>query len=105
MKIRVNEQREIVLSEVFNGIGIETDAGTFGIAMRDAGIEIRLGTGPWFAWYDNTGPQRQRGERRRPKRDRDLIERLATVTAPSGAAEAILLSLAEDAREILKGGA
>ena len=43
MKINIDEQGSLVLSEVFNGIGIETDAGVFGIAQRDGGIEIMHG--------------------------------------------------------------
>lgn len=42
MRLRVNDQGDIVLSEVFNGIGIETDIGTYGIAQRDGGCEITL---------------------------------------------------------------
>lgn len=42
MKIHVGEEGEIVLSEVFNGLGIETDQATFGIAQRDGGIEVYL---------------------------------------------------------------
>lgn len=32
----------VVLSEVYSGVGIETDMGLFGIAQRDGGIEIML---------------------------------------------------------------
>ena len=42
MKLRVSEAGEIILSDVFNAIGIETDAGLFGIAQRDSGIEVTL---------------------------------------------------------------
>ena len=42
MKIEVNEKGEIVLSQVYNAIGIKTEAGTFGIAERDGGIEVLL---------------------------------------------------------------
>jgi hypothetical protein len=42
MKLETDENGEIVLSDVFNGIGIKTDAGTFGIAQRDGGIEVML---------------------------------------------------------------
>lgn len=31
---------EIVLSEVYSGVGIKTDMGLFGIAQRDGGIEV-----------------------------------------------------------------
>jgi len=41
MKIRA-EDHDIILSDVFNGIGIETDQGRFGIAQRDMGIEVML---------------------------------------------------------------
>ena len=45
MKIDVNEEGEIVLSQVFVGVGIKTEEGVvFGIAQRDAGVEIG---GPW----------------------------------------------------------
>jgi len=42
MKLEVNEQGEIVLSEVYNGIGIKTEVGMYGIAQRDGGCEIML---------------------------------------------------------------
>jgi hypothetical protein len=34
---------EIVLSEVYSGVGIMTGMGLFGIAQRDGGIEVMLG--------------------------------------------------------------
>ena len=34
--------RECTLTGVYNGIGIETDEGLFGIAQRDSGIEVML---------------------------------------------------------------
>ena len=33
---------ELLLSDVYSGIGIETKMGTFGIAQRDDGIEVML---------------------------------------------------------------
>jgi hypothetical protein len=58
MKIEVNyETHELLLSEVYNGVGLNTDAGIFVICQRDAGIEIRLGDGLWYAWNDNHGPK------------------------------------------------
>ena len=56
MKIEVNEQHELILSEVYLGVGIKTDAGLFAICQRDNGIEIRLGDGPWFSWQEESGP-------------------------------------------------
>jgi len=56
MKIDVNEDHEFILSEVYLGIGIKTDAGVFAICQRDNGIEIRLGDGPWFSWQKTAGP-------------------------------------------------
>lgn len=32
---------EVILSEVYSGVGIETDTGLFGIAQRDGGIEVQ----------------------------------------------------------------
>lgn len=45
MKIQAKQidgEAVLVLSDVFSGIGIETDAGLFGIAQRDGGIEVLL---------------------------------------------------------------
>lgn len=42
MKLQVSEDGAIVLSEVYVGIGINTDQGLFGIAQRDSGIEVML---------------------------------------------------------------
>ena len=40
MKIEVDENRDILLKEVFNGVGLETrDKEFFGICMRDTGFE------------------------------------------------------------------
>lgn len=33
---------EVTLTEVYSGVGIRTDAGLFGIAERDGGIEVML---------------------------------------------------------------
>lgn len=33
---------EVTLTEVYSGVGIRTDAGLFGIAQRDGGIEVML---------------------------------------------------------------
>jgi hypothetical protein len=40
MNIEVSAEGQITLSEVYNGIGIKTDSGLFGIAQRDGGIEV-----------------------------------------------------------------
>jgi hypothetical protein len=41
VKIEVNEDYEIILKEVFTGIGLETKYGEkFGICMRDSGFEF-----------------------------------------------------------------
>lgn len=58
MKVGIAEGREnIELSEVYNGVVIKTDAGDFAFCMRDAGIEIRLGDGPWYSWHGPKGPR------------------------------------------------
>ena len=51
MKIEVNADREIELSEVYNAVAIKTEAGTFGICERDGGIEILRGGVMVFACY------------------------------------------------------
>jgi len=56
MKIDVNEKSELILSEVYTGVGIKTDAGVFAICQRDGGIEVRLGGGPCFSWQEESGP-------------------------------------------------
>jgi len=40
MKIEVGPDQFIILSEVFSGVGIKTDMGTFGVCQRDGGIEV-----------------------------------------------------------------
>tara|TARA_B110000503_G_scaffold19965_1_gene29913 strand:- start:560 stop:736 length:177 start_codon:yes stop_codon:yes gene_type:complete len=41
MKIEVNENREIILKEVYTGVGLESnDKEIFEIGMRDSGFEF-----------------------------------------------------------------
>jgi hypothetical protein len=41
MKITVNEKNEIILKEVYSGVGLESNDGEFfGICMRDSGFEF-----------------------------------------------------------------
>jgi hypothetical protein len=48
MKIETNEQSEIILKEVFSGIGLESPSGEkFSICMRDSGFEFNYG-GKWY---------------------------------------------------------
>ena len=42
MKIKVDKDGEILVGELYNGIGIPTDKGLFGIAQRDDGIDVLL---------------------------------------------------------------
>jgi len=51
MKIEVGPDQSTILSEVFSGVGIETDMGTFGVCQRDGGIEIRWAGVLVFAMY------------------------------------------------------
>lgn len=47
---------EITLCEVYSGVGIQTDAGLFGIAQRDGGIEVMLnGKTVWAMGADPDG--------------------------------------------------
>jgi len=49
MKLEVNENREIILKEVYSGIGLESNDGeTFGICMRDTGFEFNY----MNTWYE-----------------------------------------------------
>ena len=68
MKIEVDEHGEIVLSEVYVGIGIRTDEGVYGIAQRDSGIEItKNGKMVWSSISENhklkvgQGPKEKKG--------------------------------------------
>ena len=48
MKLTVNENSNICLEEVFNGIELKsTDGESIGICMRDSGFEMRVGE----KWY------------------------------------------------------
>lgn len=48
MKIEVNENNEIILKEVFSGVGLVSESGeSFGICMRDLGFEFNYG-GYWY---------------------------------------------------------
>lgn len=48
MKVTVNEEGDICLEEVFNGIELKsTDGESISICMRDGGFEMRVG-GKWY---------------------------------------------------------
>ncbi len=52
MKIRVDEDRSILLTDVFLGVGFKTEDGEeFNICMRDGGYEFGYG-GVWYAAKD-----------------------------------------------------
>lgn len=62
MKIRI-ENGETTLSEVYSGVGIETDQGLFGIAQRDGGIEVLLdGETVWTSQPQQCGDCANLGE-------------------------------------------
>jgi hypothetical protein len=42
LKTGADSGTEVYLSEVYSGVGIRTEAGLFGIAERDGGIEVML---------------------------------------------------------------
>ena len=57
MKIEVDNNRQIVLKEVFNGIMLESgDKETFGICMRDSGFEFNY-QGTWYSAQQGTVKQ------------------------------------------------
>ena len=48
MKIQVDENNEILLTEVYSGVGLKTNDGEFlGICMRDTGFEFNY-NGIWY---------------------------------------------------------
>lgn len=48
MKMNVDEDGDIILTEVYSGIGLKTNDGEFmGICMRDSGFEFNY-EGTWF---------------------------------------------------------
>ncbi len=56
MKINAGPGHTLTLSELYCGVGIQTDAGRFSVCQRDGGIEIRLDDGPGYRWTDDSGP-------------------------------------------------
>lgn len=56
MKIEVNDQHDLVLSEVFEGVCIRTEMGVFGVCERDGGLEVTFQGKLVFAKY----PERTR---------------------------------------------
>lgn len=51
MKLEVGPDQSIILSEVFSGVGIKTDVGTFGVCQRDGGLEVTLAGVLVFCMY------------------------------------------------------
>jgi hypothetical protein len=48
MKIQVDENNEILLTEVYSGVGLKTQDGEFlGVCMRDTGFEFNY-NGTWY---------------------------------------------------------
>jgi hypothetical protein len=58
VKIRVSKHGGIEFEDVFNGIGIVTDQGYFGIAQRDSGIEVLLNGEPVFQSITDVPPEK-----------------------------------------------
>lgn len=49
MRIETNDKGEIILKEVYSGIGLETSDGEYmGICMRDTGFEFNY-NGTWYS--------------------------------------------------------
>jgi len=42
MQLEINTNNEVILSNIYTGVGVQTDDGLFGIAQRDMGIEVML---------------------------------------------------------------
>lgn len=54
MKIEATEDLGILLSEVYTGVGIQTDMGEFQVVERDNGLWISY-KGEMFCQYDMNG--------------------------------------------------
>lgn len=54
--IQYGEATTLVLSEVYEGVGIKTEMGTFGVCERDGGLEVTFNGKLVFAKY----PERTR---------------------------------------------
>ena len=66
MKIEVNENREIVLKEVYIGVGLESnDKEFFGICMRDSGFEFT---------YEGQNYSAQKGVIKKLGEDKPIVE-------------------------------
>jgi hypothetical protein len=63
MQLDISEDKTLILSDVFSGIGIKTDVGVFYFCQRDGGIEMRLNDGPWYSWQDPRGPWKVGGSK------------------------------------------
>jgi len=92
MRIEIGADGEFQLFEVFNGIGIVTDAGHFGICERDGGIEIlRNGKQVWSCYpgEGEDGPDTVHHEPQEPQMDQERLRRV----------EAGLLSVVESVNQ------
>ena len=56
MKIEINSEGDVMLADVFSGVGIQTDDGLYGIAQRDGGIEVTLNGK--YVWSNHELPVR-----------------------------------------------
>lgn len=66
MRVEVNETGNIILKEVYNGIGLESNNGeTFDICMRDTGFEFN---------YDGTWYSAQKGVIKEIGREEEIAE-------------------------------
>jgi hypothetical protein len=67
MKLEANENGEIILKEVFSGVGLQTTEGdTFGICMRDFGFEFNYGGKRYKAEYGEVSCMSQPTESETP---------------------------------------
>jgi len=64
MRIDVDADFKIILSEIFSGIGIKTTEGvTYGVCLRDSGLEIICPDGTFVSVKrNNYEPEPQGGE-------------------------------------------
>jgi hypothetical protein len=62
MKIEVDDDNEILLTEVYTGVGLKTDSGEIlNICMRDSGYEFKY-MGTWYEAKNGTVQKMDSGE-------------------------------------------
>jgi hypothetical protein len=100
MKIETRDN-EIILSEVYSGVGIQTDKGLFGIAQRDGGIEVMLDGE--IVWSSEFGEIRGDGPAPDPATWACKIGEVSRAKLPHGVYDLPMREAVAQAYELLTG--